>query len=440
MLSPSELLALNRRQFATASASMLALTQSQLNPLSAAVAASRPVIGMIGCGGRSKNLLEGFRKAAEIAWVCDPDQERLDRMQKLSNAPHQTSDLRRVLEDTSVNAVVIATPDHWHAPAAILACDAGKHVYVEKPCSHNVREGRMLIEAARRNNVVVQHGTQSRSNPLIVRAIELLREGAIGDVLMAKAWNVQRRKSIGHEQPTPSPTTLDYDTWVGPAMWLPYQENRLHYNWHWWHNFGTGDLGNDGTHELDIARWGLGVEGLPTSVNAMGGKYNFDDDQEFPDTATCSFEWPGDGGVGSRKQLLFEMRLWSTSYPHNCDTGIEFYGTEGLLFVSKRGKLQMWNASNQSVLIDDLAPKATLPSSHQVDFLEAISEGRPPSADIEIGHASASLAHLANISVRVQRSLKLNPNTETILDDKLANELLGRPYRKDGHWSIPKVT
>ena len=248
------------------------------------------------------------------------------------------TDLRRVLDDQSVDAVVVATPDHWHAPAAILACEAGKHVYVEKPQSHNLRESRLLLDAARRNQVVVQHGTQSRSNPLIAGAVQMLREGVIGDVLVAKAWNIQRRGNIGHEQPSEPPAGVDYDTWVGPAEFVPFQKNRFHYHWHWWYNFGTGDIGNDGTHEIDYARWGLGVEGLPATATGLGGKYFFDDDQEFPDTATCTFEWPGDGRVGSRRQLIFEMRLWSTNYPFNCDSGAEFYGTAGRMLVSKRGK------------------------------------------------------------------------------------------------------
>jgi predicted dehydrogenase len=185
-------------------------------------------------------------------------------------AKHAVSDLRRVLDDRTVDAVVVATPDHWHAPIAIMACEAGKHVYVEKPQSHNLRESRLLVDAARRNKVVVQHGTQSRSSPLIAGAVQMLREGVIGDVLVAKAWNIQRRGNIGRAAPSDPPPGLDYDLWVGPAEWMPFQKNRFHYDWHWWYNFGTGDIGNDGTHEIDYARWGLGVEGLPTTVTGRG--------------------------------------------------------------------------------------------------------------------------------------------------------------------------
>ncbi len=400
---------------------------------------SRPVVGFIGCGIRSQSLAKGFAADAEIAWACDPDENRGKQFQNRFNAKHFTTDLRRILDDQSVDAVVVATPDHWHAPAAIMSCAAGKHVYVEKPCSHNLRESRWLVDAARRNKVVVQHGTQSRSSAFIGNAIQLLREGAIGDVLMAKGWNVQRRRNIGKSTPSDPPAHVDYDTWVGPAEFMPFQSNRFHYDWHWWFNFGTGDIGNDGSHEIDMARWGLGVEGLPSSVSAIGGKYYFEDDQQFPDTATCTFEWPGNGQVGERRQLIFEMRIWSKNYPYNCDTGVEFYGTQGMLFVSKRGKLQMWDDANR--LVKDPRPEqpVQMAKNHQVDFLRSIQNNDRPTADIAIGHDSVALIHLANTALRVQAPmLKIDPTNESIVGNKAANELLGRVYREGGHWSVPK--
>jgi predicted dehydrogenase len=428
-----------RRSFISAAGASIVAVAGYHSSTRAASAATRPSIAFIGCGGRAKSLQEGFKDAAHVAWACDPDRERLASFVERSGAEKSTTDLRQVLDDKSVDAVVIATPDHWHAPAAILACQAGKHVYVEKPCSHNMQEGKLLVRAARQHQVVVQHGTQSRTNPLIVKAIQLLQQGAIGEILMAKAWNVQRRRNIGHALPSAPPPAIDYDLWVGPAEFLPYQENRLHYEWHWWTNFGTGDIGNDGTHEIDIARWGLGVSGMPESVMALGGKYYFDDDQQFPDTATCAFEWPGDGQVLSRKQLIFEMRIWSTTYPHNCDTGVEFYGTKGMLFVSKRGKLQMWDEGNKPVPISEDNDRHLLPKNHQIDFLEAMSEGRSPAADIAIGHDSAALVHLANIAVMRGQSLKLNSELGTIEGDEQAERMLGRQYREGGHWAVPRV-
>jgi predicted dehydrogenase len=219
---------------------------------------------------------------------------------------------------------------------------------------------------------------------------------------------------------------------------MPYQSNRFHYDWHWWHNFGTGDIGNDGAHELDIARWGLGVEGLPSTATALGGKYYFDDDQQFPDTATCVYEWPGNGSVGQRRQLIFEMRIWSKTLPYNCDTGIEFYGTDGMLFVSKRGKMQLWDNSNR--LVADPKPKeeVVLAKNHQVDFLNAIAVGEKPAADIAIGHDSVALIHLANIAVRTNRALKLHLTKDLIAGDDEAQAMLSRTYREGGHWAVPK--
>ena len=239
-------------------------------------AADKINVGMIGLGGRGRSLTTGFGRlgTANIAHLCEVDQSNMERALQIVKdlgqpVPRQTNDMRRVLEDKSVDAVIVATPDHWHAPAAILACDAGKDVYVEKPCSHNIREGRLIVDAARRNNRMVQHGTQTRSRPSALRAIEYVRSGKLGKVLMAKAWNVQLRRNIGRKPDGPVPAGVDYETWLGPAPWIPFNENRFHYNWHWpWH-FGTGDIGNDGVHQLDVARWALGVN-YPERVTGSG--------------------------------------------------------------------------------------------------------------------------------------------------------------------------
>jgi predicted dehydrogenase len=367
--------------------------------------------------------------------VCDPDQKRRDQAKGTAGADRAVGDPREVLDDKTIDAVVIATPDHWHAPLAILACEAGKHVYVEKPCSHNLREGRLLVEAARRNKRVVQHGTQSRSSEFIAGVIQMIREGVIGDVLVAKAWNVQRRANIGHAQPSDPPPGVDYDMWVGPAPFVPFQSNRFHYTWHWWYDFGTGDMGNDGVHDIDYARWGLGVETQPTTVAALGGKYYFDDDQQFPDTQTVVFEWPGEGGVGQRRQLIYEQRIWSTNYPYNVDSGAEFYGTKGRIFLSKRGKLEVLGDRNQKIDARPKEPPKLM--GHQADFLDSIRTGRTPNAEIVVGHLSASLSHLGNIATRLGRSLTLDPEKEQILGDDEANALLSRQYR-EGHWAVPK--
>jgi len=414
------------------SAGAAAMTWTQAT--GAAAANDRVVYGVIGCGGRGGGFADG------AAYVCDADRSRLAGAAKRAKVDesHAVTDMRRILDDKSVDAVIIATPDHWHAPAAILACNAGKHVYVEKPCSHNVREGRLLLHAARRNKVVVQHGTQNRSNPFIANAIQLLREGIIGDVLMAKAWNIQRRRNIGHAEPTDPPAHVDYDVWVGPAEWLPFQENRFHYHWHWWYNFGCGGSGGDGPHEIDYARWGLGVDTHPSRVVSLGGKYYFDDDRDHCDTQWAVFEYPGDGAVGSQRQLVYEQRLWSTNYPFNVDSGAEYYGTQGKMFLSKRGKLEILGERNRP--IENPTPKEPpqFVGSHMDDFFNAIRTGRRPTADIQIGHLSATIGHLANIATRVGRALEFDPKTETIAGDEEASALLTRKYRKEGHWAIPE--
>jgi len=413
-------------------------------PARALGANERIRVGIIGCGGRAQSLARGFNGPgeSEIAYVCDPDADRANAMAKSlsegngQDAPRAVDDLRKVLDDRSVHAVVVATPDHWHAPAAIMACDAGKHVYVEKPCSHNLREGRLLVEAARRNERVVQHGTQSRNSEMIADAVQMLREGIIGDVLVAKAWNIQKRDNIGHAEPSEAPASVDYDMWLGPSPHMPFQANRFHYKWHWWHNFGTGDMGNDGAHEIDYARWGLGVETHPTRISGLGGKYFFDDDQQFPDTQQVAFEYPGDGAVGQKKMLIWEMRIWSTSYPYNVDSGAEFYGTAGKMFVSKRGKLQLFGHGTKRIDAKLKGEPAKL-LSHVDDFLDAIRTNRRPNADIKLGHLSASLCHLGNISTRLGRSLEFDPQTETIAGDDEASRMLSRTYRGD-HWAVPK--
>ena len=296
-----------------------------------------------------------------------------------------------------------------------------------------------MVEAARRKKRVVQHGTQSRSSQFIADGIQILREGAIGTVLAAKAWNIQRRGSIGRKKPSDPPKGFDYDTWVGPAPMVPFQTNRHHYSWHWWYDFGTGDMGNDGVHEIDIARWGLGVDTMPSTIVSLGGKYAYDDDQQFPDTQMAVFEYPGDGKVGNRRQLMFEMRLWDTCYPHNVDGGVEFYGTGGKMVLSKRGKLEVFTERNRRV--ENPKPKKpaeiAVPHHHR-DFLEAIRTGRRPNAEIEIGFRSAALCHLGSIANRLGRSLSFDIKREQIVGDDQASQLLSRSYRKGGHWSVPK--
>jgi predicted dehydrogenase len=430
----------NRRQFMQQASTTLVAAAA----LSARRAAADPgddeklTVGLIGCGGRGVHDAGLFQAVSgvEIGYVCDVDEgRRLAAAKSLGvDARQAVSDMRRVLDDRAVAAVIVATPDHWHSPAAILACHAGKHVYVEKPISHNLREGRLLVEASNRSGALVQHGTQSRSTTTTIEAVKLLRGGIIGDVLAAKCWNIQRRGSIGHGQDTQPPAGLDYDNWVGPAPLIPYRTNRVHNRWTMWYHFGAGDMGNDGVHDIDYTRWGLGVDTHPSYISATGGKYVVVDDSEFPDTQQVTFEYPGDGKPGSRRMLVYEQRLWSTNYPHNCDSGAEFYGTKGQMFLSRRGKLQVLDDQNRPVKLPaELEPQDD--AAHVRNFCDAIRTGAKLNADALTGHLSTSLCHLGNIATRLGRSLRFDPDAEQILNDPAANALVHREYRE--HWGTP---
>ncbi len=432
---------LNRRDFVKLSSAGIAAAAVLSGSTSQAArgANDKLVVALIGCGGRGTGDAGQFRKLpnVEVGYVCDVDANRLASAAKTFNlaAGKAVNDLRRVLDDKSVDAVIVATPDHWHALAAILACDAGKHVYVEKPISHNIREGRLLVEASARNKTIVQHGTQCRSTVTMIEAVKKLREGIIGDVLVAKCWNIQRRAALPPGRDTSPPPGFDYDAWVGPATMIPYRTNRVHQRWTMWYHFGVGEAGNDGVHDIDYTRWGLGVDTHPTKISANGGKFFFNDETEFPDTQQATFEYSGDGTPGSRKLLIYEQRLWSTNYLHNTDSGAEFYGTKGQMYLSRRGKLTVHGDRNTPIPLE-IEQKPQDDAAHVRNFCDCIRNGTKPNADALTGHLSTSLAHLANIATRVGRSLTFDPQKEQFLGDDQANQLLRREYRE--HWGTPR--
>ena len=274
-------------------------------------------------------------------------------------------------------------------------------------------------------------GSQTRGTAVLQRGIAQLRDGAIGDVLAAKAWNSQRRANIGRAQPSDPPAGFDYDMWVGPAPMRPYRATCHHYTWHWWYDFGTGDAGNDGVHELDIAAWGLGVDTHPSRITGYGGKMHFDDDQQFPDTQQVTFEYAGEAG---RKILTYEQRIWSPYVQEGHENATVFYGTEGYLVLAKGSGWQLFGPENK--LIREEKGKYDVPE-HATDFMEAVRQGTRPSADIEIGHRSAALAHLSNIIARSgEGCLAFDPASERFVDNDAANALVTRPYR-EGHWAVP---
>lgn len=437
----------SRRDFleSTGKASVVAaaagLASMSARTARAANADAKLSVGVIGPGGMGSSHLNLLVKnpAVRVAYVCDVDADRLAAAAKTvetatGETPRAVKDMREVFDDPQVAAVWIATPDHWHAPAAILACQAGKHVYVEKPCCHNIREGRLMIEAARANKRIVQVGTQSRSTAHILQAVDKLRAGMIGEVLVSKAWNSQRRGTIGRAQPSSPPPQLDYDLWLGPVPVVPYQSNLLPGIWRWWHHFGAGDMGNDGVHDIDIARWGLGVDTHPVRVAASGGKYFFDDDQQFPDTQYVTFEYAPAAAGQRPRQLIFEQRIWSPYVQEGYENGNAFYGTEGLLLLGKRGGYHAYGRKNKLIeKVDGGEPDL---AAHHRNFLECIATGSTPHADIAINHLSSALCHLGNLATRLGRVLNFDPAEERIVGDDDAHKLVRREYRD--HWATPK--
>jgi predicted dehydrogenase len=418
----------NRRYFLAAGAAALARP--------AAAAPSDTVrVGMIGMGGRGTAIMTSELKSVpniKLTHLCDVDQARLEKAQTAANKAgygtvRGSADLRRVLEDKEVDAVIVTTPDHWHAPATILACAAGKDVYVEKPVSHNLREGRLMVEAARKYNRVVQAGMQSRSRPSTIKAIEIAHSNQLGRVLMAKAWNSQHRADIGQKANSPAPAGVDYDTWVGPAEMLPFNENRFHYQWHWNWSFGTGDMGNDGAHQIDQARWALKTD-LPKRVSGAGSKYFFQDDQQTPDTMNMTFDY-GDKG------LVWEMRIWHGYGLEGIDNGVAVYGTEGFLHIGRWNRKWGHRLFDKSGKLVD-SQQDGLPDFHMQNFIDCVISRKRPNCDIEIGHISSAHCHLGNIVTRTGRNVAFNTANESIPNDAEANALLRRKYRN--HWATPK--
>jgi predicted dehydrogenase len=389
------------------------------------------VLGIMGLNGRGKDLAQGFAATggAEIAYLCDVDERAIGKAAaalagKQEKTPAGVRDFRRVLEDRAVDALVVAAPDHWHGPATILACAAGKHVYVEKPASHNPREGELMVAAARKHGRVVQLGTQRRSMPGVIEAVEKLKAGTIGRVLFARGWYNNTRPSIGHGKPAAVPAWLDYSLWQGPAPEREFRDNRVHYHWHWFWHWGTGELGNNGIHALDVCRWGLGVD-YPTRVTAGGGKYRYDDDQETPDTLVVTYDF-GD------RAITWEGRSWHPRGFEGNGFGIAFYGEQGTMVLDGGG----YRVLDMKGMEVSRGSGAGGDGAHLQNFLQCVRSGARPNAEIEEGHKSTLLCHLGNIAWRVGRTLNLDPKTGRITGDGEAAALWRREYRKG--WE-PKV-
>ena len=400
-------------------------------------------IAVVGVGGRGGNHVTSWSRLpnVEIAAVCDVDESHIgDKIKRLESAgvktPNAFTDFRKLLEDKSIDAVSIASPNHWHTLQTIWAVQAGKDVYVEKPCSHNIFESQQIVAAARKYDRIVQHGSQSRSSPALQEAVQKMKEGEFGEIYMARGLCFKWRDTIGKTPPEPVPPGVDYDLWTGPAPKREFTKNRFHYNWHWFWDTGNGDLGNQGIHEVDIARWGLGVT-HPTKVSAIGGKFMFDDDQETPNTISASWEFDVDG---KKKMMTFEVRHWISNHeagiggekPGNT-IGNTFYGSNGYLVIDNYNKYWSYLGRDQKP-----GPARTDANDHFLNFIEAIRSRKRDmlTAEIEEGAISCNLMHLANISYRVGRTLNWDAKKMQIVDDDEANKMLTRNYRSP--YVVPK--
>ena len=360
-------------------------------------------VAVVGVNGRGMAHIQGWgeQKDARITAICDVDSKVIGNAMKqvgelYDSEPKFTQDIRTLLDDKEIDVISIASPNHWHALMTIWACQAGKDVYVEKPASHNVWEGRKMVEAARKYNRIVQTGSQCRSHQGMRDAVAFLRSGKLGTIYMAKGLCYKPRGSIGHKPDGEVPEGLDYNLWVGPAEMKPYNPNKLHYNWHWIWNTGNGDLGNQGVHQMDIARWGLGKSGLPKSVQASGGRFGYVDDGETPNTELVALEFDD-------CLLQFEVRGLPTNDEARAKIGVLFYGTEGMLAITSYTSWQAYLGPNCT----EKGPGGNAGGDHFANFVEAVRKRDHEllNADIEDGHLSAAYCHLGNIAYRLGRKL-----------------------------------
>ncbi len=398
-------------------------------------------VACVGVRGQGRAHIAHYGKMAnvEIAAICDIDESvlnaRLSDVEKMGKKrPAAYTDLRKLLEDKSIDAISIATPNHSHTLQVMWACQAGKDVYVEKPCSHDMFEARQIVAAAQKYNRLVQHGTNCRSG-IAREAVQKLSEGVIGDVYMARGLCFKWRDTIGRKPVEPVPAGVHYDLWLGPAPLHDFTRNRFHYNWHWFWDYGNGDLGNQGIHQVDVARWGLGVK-YPTKVSAMGGHFMFDDDQETPNTIAASYEFDV---AGKKKFMEFEVRHWITNHEGGINetgagkevntVGAIFYGSKGYMVVTDED-----HATYYTFLGREQQPG---PSGHDqgnnwANFIDALRTRKHSdlNAPIEEGAISTTLVHLANISYRLGRTLQFDADSYSCVGDAEANAMFRRKYRE----------
>lgn len=393
-------------------------------------------IAVLGINGRGKNHIEEIMNLAktanvEVAVLCDPDMNLLHERAKEFETKYGSKvgieqDFRKTYDDKTIDAVALATPNHWHALQTIWACQAGKDVYVEKPATHNIYEGKKMIEAAYKYNRIVQHGVQLRSSPAIREAVKHIQDGLIGKVYMSRGLVYRWRPDIGNKGISQTPKGLDYDLWCGPAPMRPFSRNLVHYNWHWHWNYGNGDVGNQGIHETDLCMWGLGLEHLPERITSMGGKFLWDDCKEVPEVQTSIYHYPKE-----KKIIQFEVRHWCTNLEDGAGVGNIFYGDKGYLVVKGYDTYETYLGEKREKG-PSRSEKGEL-KLHFQNWFDAIRarDMSIQNGPVQTGHLSSALAHLGNISYRLGRQLQFDSVAERFIGEgeNEANNMLSRDYR-----------
>lgn len=432
----------DRRSFvrsASAAGIGLAMTSGRTGPLLARKGSpgEKVVVAIMGLNGRGMVHAANFARATntEVGYLCDVDSVVLGKAMTATaklqtRAPKAIGDFRRALDDKGIDALVIAAPDHWHTPATVLAVAAGKHVYVEKPSGHDPWEDEAIVAAQRSHQRLVQIGTQRRSGPRLIEAVQAIRDGTIGKPYLGRAWYANTRTGIGHGKVVPVPGNLDYELWQGPAPRTPYRDNVIHYNWHWFKRWGTGEICNNGTHEIDVCRWAMGAD-YPIRVMSTGGRYHFDDDWEFPDTQETSFEFAGG------KTIIWQGQSCNGVQTQNRSRGSLILGTGGSMLIDQDGYV-IYDLKNK--VVKDVSGKAAgdalnttgddaLTTLHTANFLDAVRTGTPLTAPIADGARTGLLCHLGTIAQQTGRILHTDPASGHIIGDADAMQSWRRTYQ-----------
>ncbi|MCP4510440.1 MAG: Gfo/Idh/MocA family oxidoreductase [Fuerstiella sp.] len=440
----------SRRNFLQRSSALTpaGLVVAKFGQAAAVQSSERVRVGIIGAGGRAMSLINSFSSNAsvDVVAIADLDANRLPKglaaaEKNQQHRPRGEGDFRRLIDDNTIDAVVIGTPDHWHAIPTILACQAGKDVYVEKPDGHNIVEGMRMVAAMRKHKRIVQMGSQHRSTKRLQTAIEFVKSGKLGRCVVAKAWESSKQGAIGFPPDGTPPAGVDYEMWMGPAPRRPFNVNRFHGRWRWLHDYGTGDLGNDGVHRLDMAVALLNAAceaqgdqqvGFPSSISAHGGKWYFDDAQQFPDTMQVTYDYAAGGHT---KILTYEMRVWTPYRYLGHSEGAAVFGDRGYIVMGNSN----WTAYGRGGQVLGQGEGDSHEAPHVQNFIDCIKSRQKPYCDLEtVGHPASVLCHAGNIAARVGRTLKFDPRLEVFLGDDEANALRTRSaYRKP--WTLPEV-